>query len=1798
MCLSENECTSRIFNTSEIIFTCLSDIVINELPLYNYTTDKLANITSIIVNGVDDNTRGPFTSIPPNICLLPNLKNIDFSYNRIGQVDPANVLSDCLSSVTTFDVSDNNISEFPSAMIYNMPTLQKLYFRFNQLTYVPGNVFFNLSNLDIIDFSHNSLTNFELWALLVNKSADFSNNQISTITNTAFYNISEYTLSDATINLTNNSATINLTDAVYEMYGSCSEVYYWLNSSTPDPLITKPILSSALSYIDFGTTRINCSCDQSYIVAMISTIFADSNPAATSRIPIYSAKCLDGTLFIDNTCTFDIDLPNSSVDFSKVYPRQCKIYEYESGNLTTISNISVPTINVSTYPHYETKMMEPGACFFNFSNMTTVRIKCTKDISDSSTIPSELLSSDYFSNIRRVDFARSISSLPSYICSLPSHDIDLSFQSFTILNDETFPCLDWFRSVSLANNQMTSVNMRSGNFTNLTLLDLSSNQLTGIPYSILIPTPSSLRFLDLRNNSITSIDLFLYTLKNITIDLRDNPINISSIINPLNVTLLLANNTNSTTIITFPSSVTNSTYIFNDQTALTAGTCNRYAILAYRNTLQSVYNNILLDCTCASINLKEIFLRNQSDITQDFTCSNGTSTVSFNALTILSCGSATLNFSSGLCLNESLQTFLDNTTMESLSTHVQLTSTSLTILIINSSSSSSPNVTKNQQYISLPEFEGKGIDFYTLQITNNSKQLSTLYIETITSKNSSYSKFTSISSSSDSHSMTISSAINPIAISIDTTTTLPTIPSLSSILLTTNATETVTDNNMMISTDWTTTTTTTTTSTSTSTTTSTSSTTTTSTSTTTTTSTSSTTTTSTSTTTTSVTTTSTSTSTSTSTTTTTTTTSVTTTSTSTSTSTSTTTTTTTTSVTTTSTSTSTSTSTTTTTTTTTTTKTIAAIDSSTNRTGLIVGLVLGLVGFFALVGGFIAAIVVLKARAASNATVTNKPVVRTMAMSQAPPDSLLESRLQTRNLRPVRLTPLTTQTSQLPRPSFGSVVSETTTTHASMTKLHRSDPQRSSRGIPLRLDAIRSASSIVPQYAPSSYTSNKPSNYDPINNLSKTQRPYLHQQYGHPTIYSVDTTNWPQLILTCPNSTRLDELPFLSISISWLRQFTSFLAQGENNTREPFISIPSDICWMSHLTILNLTYNQLENTLNFSDILNCSTRWKTIHLSNNYLATFPSSFFTSTQFNSVYLNDNKLSSFDLSILTLGQRTVDLRRNQIKSITNPTNYSISLDLQAGDTEVQLDGNSILDFNDGIYEMYRSCEKVRLALTDTLNRPTSLTFALINIDLGSTTTSSSKTTTATSSTTTTSETTTATLSSMSTTATSTTTATSESTTSSSSSTSLTGTSSTSITLKTTTPTTITSTSMMNISTCLSTFSVSNTNLLLSCSSNANMSLLPINNYTLTTLNRVTSLSVRAYNGARGPLETIPPNVCFLPNLQIYRYYLTQTVNNSYCLFTFYVGGRRVSIDCINESSTLTEISSVILNNIYFQNITQVSINNQNSLSQLPVYLCSLPSNSIDLSNQSFWILNSHTFPCSSNNTVQNINLAYNQINTVTLTLSNWILIDLTSNNLPQLPYTILRSNQNAISKNNPFSKTINGYHIINNYEKKSLLNGPVSTNIIRSNQMRFLLNDQIALCQFARLANSSPSNDLNAKDNGRVLAIVLGSLGFLLLLALIIAGICYALRDTADTRLEERVQTRNIRQPYNLSSIDNRTTSQLANIHDTRDYSRMQTSHRPATRNRSSYYVASIDLCQVGDNRRKRRPKEPPIDYDIT
>jgi hypothetical protein len=298
--------------------------------------------------------------------------------------------------------------------------------------------------------------------------------------------------------------------------------------------------------------------------------------------------------------------------------------------------------------------MSPGSCSFAFANESSVRIRCTTDVSSASTIPSTLLSGTYFTNVTRIDFGRRISSLPSYVCSLPSKEINLNSQAFTTLTESTFPCLDRFRTVSLAANELTSVNMPGNNFVSLTSLDLSLNKLTSLPYSILARTPSSLRYVDLRNNSIPAIDLMLYTLTNITIDLRGNPVNRSTIINPSNVTLPAGSRSNSSANIILSESTNNVSYTLDDRTALDAGACNRLNVLELVGALR-LSGSVLLDCSCASINLKQIFARNGSRITDEISCSDATLTANFNNLTIGACGTTAISFSAGLCFNESLQ---------------------------------------------------------------------------------------------------------------------------------------------------------------------------------------------------------------------------------------------------------------------------------------------------------------------------------------------------------------------------------------------------------------------------------------------------------------------------------------------------------------------------------------------------------------------------------------------------------------------------------------------------------------------------------------------------------------------------------------------------------------------------------------------------------------------------------------------------------------------------------------------------------------------------------------------------------------------------------------------------------------------------------------------------------------------------------------------------------------------------------------------------------------------------------------
>ena len=231
-------------------------------------------------------------------------------------------------------------------------------------------------------------------------------------------------------------------------------------------------------------------------------------------------------------------------------------------------------------------------------------------------------------------------------------------------------------------------------------------------------------------------------------------------------------------------------------------------------------------------------------------------------------------------------------------------------------------------------------------------------------------------------------------------------------------------------------------------------------------------------------------------------------------------------------------------------------------------------------------------------------------------------------------------------------------------------------------------------------------------------------------------------------------------------------------------------------------------------------------------------------------------------------------------------------------------------------------------------------------------------------------------------------------------------------------------------------------------------------------------------------------------MYPYYLTQTTDDNYCLFTFF-STIRISINCLNRSNVISSISNSILMNPYFQNITQISLNNQSSLSKLPASLCTLPSTIIDLSNQSFSLLNNENYPCRDNSTIRTILIAYNQISSVNLTLNTWILIDLTSNRLTEFPYdlfnnTLVRStSRQTISSNqktlllslnrlsrfdliiytystttidlrqNPFIRSSSGYHIIENSENRSLsVQTMINTNVNFPTEVQFLVDDRLA------------------------------------------------------------------------------------------------------------------------------------------
>lgn len=132
-----------------------------------------------------------------------------------------------------------------------------------------------------------------------------------------------------------------------------------------------------------------------------------------------------------------------------------------------------------------------------------------------------------------------------------------------------------------------------------------------------------------------------------------------------------------------------------------------------------------------------------------------------------------------------------------------------------------------------------------------------------------------------------------------------------------------------------------------------------------------------------------------------------------------------------------------------------------DQTGLIAGLVVGLVGLAALIGLAVGLGFYFKNKGGGGSS-ASKPIGRADVVGNGPEKSA-QSRAATRNPRAVKLAPLSSNPSKLPAAPVATVVpSASTATNpnpnpnaTSFNPLTRTDSRPPPRGIPLRLDPIR-----------------------------------------------------------------------------------------------------------------------------------------------------------------------------------------------------------------------------------------------------------------------------------------------------------------------------------------------------------------------------------------------------------------------------------------------------------------------------------------------------------------------------------------------------------------------------------------------------------------------------------------------------------------------------------------------------------------------------------------------------------------------
>jgi len=197
-----------------------------------------------------------------------------------------------------------------------MPLLKSINLSKNNLKCIPNTMFYNISNIEILDVSSNKLTTFELWLIQIKKLINYSNNRITHFTNNYNVDLSNYQ-SNITLQiiLNNTSTKIDFDDSIFEMYNRCGEI----NSN-----YTKKILMQAIRIIhQTNPVLLNwrCSCEHYYLQEYIVSIVPSNDFSTWSCFPasniIYRENCSN----------------RSSVNVANIKPRFCKINDSEPGDI-------------------------------------------------------------------------------------------------------------------------------------------------------------------------------------------------------------------------------------------------------------------------------------------------------------------------------------------------------------------------------------------------------------------------------------------------------------------------------------------------------------------------------------------------------------------------------------------------------------------------------------------------------------------------------------------------------------------------------------------------------------------------------------------------------------------------------------------------------------------------------------------------------------------------------------------------------------------------------------------------------------------------------------------------------------------------------------------------------------------------------------------------------------------------------------------------------------------------------------------------------------------------------------------------------------------------------------------------------------------------------------------------------------------------------------------------------------------------------------------------------------------------